>query len=211
MITPPEATVERAWKRGLKFGRYKAVDDLLDHNVEAFTGMPRLFFMWALRTDRTVHYEFLDNSVAEGERPRTVAYGRNDAMTILDFRCLIDIDRYRRINIDARAPEAVYAAKADFAPEANTGFLRECAQRIRVIDFADRDSGAIYARMESGRLTWADAQALARAMEDPETRAGLLAMDPDALSHAAASTRGLPPAPPEAAHTLGRWGGRSGQ
>jgi len=40
MITPPEMTVERAWKRGLKFGRYKAVDDLLAHNVEAFTGMP---------------------------------------------------------------------------------------------------------------------------------------------------------------------------
>jgi len=75
MITPPEATVERAWKRGLQFGRYKAVDDLLDHNVEAYTGMPRLFFTWALRSDKTVHYEFLDNSVDKGARPRTVAYG----------------------------------------------------------------------------------------------------------------------------------------
>ncbi len=50
VITPPDATVERAWQRGLKFGRYKAVDDLLDHNVEAFTGMPNLSFTWALRT-----------------------------------------------------------------------------------------------------------------------------------------------------------------
>jgi hypothetical protein len=33
MITPPEATVERAWTRGEQFGRYKAVDDLLAHNV----------------------------------------------------------------------------------------------------------------------------------------------------------------------------------
>ena len=48
MITPPEMTVERAWTRGLKVGRYKAVDDLLAHNVEAYTGMPELFFTWAL-------------------------------------------------------------------------------------------------------------------------------------------------------------------
>ena len=52
VITPPDATVERAWQRGLKFGRYKAVDDLLDHNVEAFTGMPNLSFTWALRTHK---------------------------------------------------------------------------------------------------------------------------------------------------------------
>ncbi len=50
MITPPEMTVERAWTRGLKVGRYKAVDDLLAHNVEAYTGMPELFFTWALTT-----------------------------------------------------------------------------------------------------------------------------------------------------------------
>ena len=35
--------MERAWYRGEQFGRYKAVDDLLAHNVEAFTGMPELF------------------------------------------------------------------------------------------------------------------------------------------------------------------------
>ena len=48
MITPPEMTVERAWTRGLKLGRYKAVEDLLAHNVEAYAGMPELFFTWAL-------------------------------------------------------------------------------------------------------------------------------------------------------------------
>jgi len=74
LITPPEMTVERAWKRGLEFGRYKAVEDLLAHNVEAYAGMPELFFTWALDTHRRVHYEFLDNSVAEG-RPLTVAFG----------------------------------------------------------------------------------------------------------------------------------------
>ena len=32
---PPEMTVERAWTRGLKVGRYKAVEDLLDAALEA--------------------------------------------------------------------------------------------------------------------------------------------------------------------------------
>ena len=39
-------TEERAWQRGLTTQRYKAVDDLLYHNVEAFTGIPELFFSW---------------------------------------------------------------------------------------------------------------------------------------------------------------------
>ena len=55
MITPPEMTVERAWLRGLRLGRYKAVDDLLAHNVEAYTGMPELFFTWSFRySNRTL-------------------------------------------------------------------------------------------------------------------------------------------------------------
>jgi hypothetical protein len=71
MVTPPEETIERAWKRGLQFGRYKAVDDLLAHNVEAYSGIPGLLFTWVLRDDKRVHFEFLDNSVPEGHRPKT--------------------------------------------------------------------------------------------------------------------------------------------
>ena len=108
MITPPEMTVERAWTRGLKVGRYKAVEDLLAHNVEAYTGMPELFFTWALDPGRRVHYEFLDNSVTEGCPPRTVAFGWNGEMTILDINCMLDIDRFRHINIHAREPAEVY-------------------------------------------------------------------------------------------------------
>ena len=36
--------------------------------------MPNLFFTWALRTRKLVHFEFLDNSVRFGERPRTIAF-----------------------------------------------------------------------------------------------------------------------------------------
>ena len=75
MVTPPAETVERAWQRGIKTGRYKAVDDLLYHNIEAFTGMPELFFSWVLSKDKQVHYEFLDNDVPEGSLPKTAAFG----------------------------------------------------------------------------------------------------------------------------------------
>ena len=68
MITPPASLVERAWSRGLDVGRYKAVDDTLAHGVEAYSGMPQLFFTWVQRTDKRVNFEFLDNSVQRDER-----------------------------------------------------------------------------------------------------------------------------------------------
>ena len=72
IITSPIETVERAWKRGLKTSRYKAVDDLLYHNIEAFTGMPE-YFSWMAIADKEVNFEFLDNNVVLGELPLTIA------------------------------------------------------------------------------------------------------------------------------------------
>ena len=86
MITSPESLVERAWNRGLDVGRYKAVDDTLAHAVEAYSGMPQLFFTWIQRTDKQLHFEFLDNSVQLGERPRTIAFGWNDTLNVLDVK-----------------------------------------------------------------------------------------------------------------------------
>jgi hypothetical protein len=206
MITPPEATVERAWLRGLQFGRYKAVDDLLDHNVEAFTGMPRLFFTWALRADKIVHYEFLDNSVEKGQRPKTVAFGRNGDMTIFDLKTLIDIDRYQKINIDASGPEEVYPDRELLKPEINTSFLKQCARQITSIIFADGKTGKPYARMESGKLVWADPAGYGIAMADEDSRTAIAAMDPLA-DHALKTLTGKPPPlVPDHIHTLGQWG-----
>jgi hypothetical protein len=205
MITPPEATVERAWVRGRQVGRYKAVDDLLAHNVEAYTGMPRLFFTWAAKKDKTVHYEFLDNDVPEGERPRTVAFGANGEMTILDIKRLIDVERYRKINVDARRPEDVYPDARAMAPERNLDFLLECARRIPAINFVERATGRIYARIESGQMSWADPAAFEQALDDPDARAGLLAVAPSIRG--TQNARNAPPDPvPDRVHTLGRWG-----
>lgn len=210
MITPPESLVERAWNRGLEVGRYKAVDDTLAHAVEAYSGMRQLFFTWLQRNDKRVHFEFLDNSVKLGERPRTVAFGWNDELNILDVGGMLDVERYRRVNIDATAPELLYGNTALLAPEQNTALLQQCVQEFRGINFADQATGAIYLRIESGNPMWADPGALARALSDPDTRVSLSKILPTALDpalcrsdrpHYLTDTIG-----DRQLHTLGRWG-----
>ena len=210
MITPPASLVERAWKRGLDVGRYKAVDDTLAHGVEAYAGMPGLFFTWIRRTDKRVHFEFLDNTVALGEAPRTIAFGRNDTMNVLDVGCLLDVERYRRVNVDATSPSALYPEPQNLRADRNTGFLRQCIENFDVVHFAHQDSGRIYLRIEAGRVAWRDDEALAAALDDADTRDGLAAIAP-ALTEKAASSpsapvhlRDLPGF--ERPHTLGRWG-----
>jgi hypothetical protein len=211
MITPPGELVERAWRRGLEVGRYKAVDDTLAHGVEAYSGMPQLFFTWIERSDKRVHFEFLDNSVALGETPRTVAFGWNDAITVLDVKCMLDIVRYRRVDTNARSPAAVFPDRGVLAPENNTSFLRKCVQRFREVNFAEAASGRVYLHLEAGRSVWADRELLARAAADADTRAGLAAAVPGALD--APAPAGGPPAhlrdlvSAERRHTVGQWAG----
>jgi hypothetical protein len=178
MVTPPEATVERAWLRGLQVGRFKAVDDLLDHNVEAFTGIPALFFTWALRKNKIVYYEFLDNSVAYGDKPRTIAFGLNGEMNILDFKCMLDIVGYTKIDIDAVDPVNIYPAPEQMNPASNTGFLVKCAARIPTINFVDRTDGKIYACMETGKMSWVDPDIINRILKDENASAAFQAMIP---------------------------------
>jgi hypothetical protein len=164
MITPPEMTVERAWTRGLKVGRYKAVDDILAQNVEAYSGMPELFFMWSLIGTKRVHYEFLDNSVAEGCSPRTAAFGWNGEMTILDIKSMIDIARFRKINIGAQTAAEVYA-NMDLSPQNNLDFLKRCVCWIPMINFADYKTGQVYARLQRGNWVWRDQPLFNKALE----------------------------------------------
>ena len=209
MITPPDATVERAWKRGLVFGRYKAVDDLLDHNVEAYTGMPQLFFTWALRTKKRVHYEFLDNSVPEGSRPRTVAFGWNREMNILDIKSMLDIDRFRKINIDAKGPEDLYDDEK-MAPEKNVDFLQQCARLIPVISFVDHRTGYLFAQLKQGKWIWRDEPHLARVLADRDAKAGFEAIGSNDYDLDSAATIDPPRLDQDKAHTLGVWGTEAG-
>jgi hypothetical protein len=207
MITPPEATIERAWTRGEQFGRYKAVDDLLAHNVEAYSGIPGLFFTWALRADKRVHFEFLDNSVAEGHRPRTVAFGLNGRMNILDLTCLLDIDRYRHINIEAQTPAAIYASPSSRHAAKNPEFLKQCVRRIPIIVFAEQQSGEVYARIINGRLTYWNKRIYEIAVADDDTRAAFESVAGLAQAEAATSSGEDTRLDPQQNLTLGQWGG----
>jgi len=131
MITPPASLVERAWGRGLEFGRYKAVEDTLAHGVEAYAGLASIFFTWIRRADKRVHFEFLDNSVPMGERPRTVAFGWNDVLYLVDEEKLIDIERYRRVNIDARSPGELWPDPAVLQADRNRSFLDRLRTEFR--------------------------------------------------------------------------------
>jgi hypothetical protein len=213
MITPPELLVERAWKRGLEVGRYKAVDDTLAHAVEAYTGMADFFFTWIRRGDKRIQFEFLDNSVRLGERPRTVAYGDNDTLNVLDVKGALDIARYGRVNVDALAPELLYAQQERLAPVHNTEFLRRCMSEFRNVQFADQATGRIYLSIGSGTPLLIDPEALQSAIANPDTLAGVRAVAPDALGGAVPAVErarylGGPGTAP-AAPTLGEWGAPS--
>ena len=204
MITPPEMTVERAWTRGVKVGRYKAIEDILAQNVEAYSGMPELFFMWALIGSKRVHYEFLDNSVAEGCPPRTVAFGWNEEMTILDIKSMIDIERFRKINIRAERAADVYA-NMDLSPQRNLDFLKRCVRWIPAINFGDYETGQIYARLQRGKWVWREQARFDKALEDPEANAALLAIARNAYSPAGTEQKHTDVAA-EKMHTIGAWG-----
>jgi hypothetical protein len=178
VITPPEQLVERAWMRGLEFGRYKAVDDTLAHSVEAYTGMPNVFFTWVNRTDKQVHLELLDNSVQFGQLPRTVAFGTNYTLNVLDVERLLDVERFGRVDINATTPAQLYPNRSLLAAELNLGFLKRCIRAFREVNFAEQDTGRIYVRIRSGVPVLIDREALPKALEDEATRAALRAVAP---------------------------------
>ena len=186
VITPPEMLVERAWKRGLEFGRYKAVDDTLAHSVEAYSGIPDVFFTWVRRSDKRIQFEFLDNTVRLGERPRTVAFGDNETFNVLDVKATLDIERYARIDVDAAAPENLYPDPTLLAAEKNADFLKRCVQSFHWVNFAEQASGRIYLRIERGRPVQKERAAFEAAIETPDTLAAIRAVAPDALTGDAA-------------------------
>jgi hypothetical protein len=178
VITPPEQLVERAWMRGLEFGRYKAVDDTLAHSVEAYVGMPNVFFTWVHRTDKRIHIELLDNSVQFGKLPRTAAFGDNYTFNVLDINKLLDIERFGRVDVNASSPENLYPDRALLAPELNVGFLKRSIDAFREVNFAEQDTGRIYVRIQSGAPVMVDRGALPRAAQDDAVRAALHAVAP---------------------------------
>jgi hypothetical protein len=167
VVTPPEDTVERGWQRALERGRYKAVEDFLGHSVEAYTGMPKILFKWLAHARPDYRYFFLDNRVPKGSFPKTIAFGSQAEMTIHDPVALVDVERYQKVDIHARARPEVYPPGRDLSVGANAGFLHECLRRIPRVSFVDA-GGKTYLRASGGVFEVLDAAALAQVMTDAQ-------------------------------------------
>jgi hypothetical protein len=182
IVTPPEETVLRGWRRALERGRYKAVEDFLAHGVEAYRGMPKLLFKWLASPRPEFRYVFLDNRVPRGSFPKTIARGDRGGMLIYDPLAFIDIERYQKVDIHAATPEEIYPPAADLAIAANCGFLRECVRRMASVEFVDRDSGIAYLLVRRGSVEVLDAALLARVASEPDVAAALREIAPAALN-----------------------------
>ncbi len=182
IVTPPEATVERGWARGLERGRYKAVEDYLGHCVEAYEGMPKLLFKWLAYKKPRYSFKFIDNSVPKGSVPTLIARGTQGWMQIFELEPLINIERYTRINIHATTPEQVAADPAELTVKKNLGFLRQCIKRIEHIEFVDTDSDRIYLSIRSGKFEIVDRQLFDIKLADEALREIIFEIAPDLVS-----------------------------
>jgi len=166
LVTPPHATVDRGWERGLKTGRYKAVEDFLDHSVEAYVGMPKILFKWLAYKRPRFKYEFLDNSVPKGTYPKTIAFGTQDEINIIDCSGFVDIVRYQKINIRARSPGEVYPTGSQSSVKNNIEFLRQCIKKIPTVNFIDQATGTPYVSVHKGKFSILDQDIFARQIEN---------------------------------------------
>ena len=97
--------------------------------------------------NKTVYFEFLDNDVPLGELPRTIAFGCNGHMTVLDPIALSNIDRFKEVNIGATKANEVL--KPNWTP--TWTFLQQCVHQLPHLAFADFESALIYGRVDHGR------------------------------------------------------------
>jgi hypothetical protein len=179
VVTPPAATVERGWERGLARGRYKAVEDFLGHCVEAYAGMPKLLFKW-LSSDRPRYiFEFLDNSVPKGTYPELIARGTQGSLRLYRPAGFIDIERFQRINVMATEPGAVDPDPAVLEVKHNLGFLQQCIAKIELIEFVDETRDATYLQVRRGSFEVVDADLLQQRLDDPALREILSQLAPD--------------------------------
>jgi hypothetical protein len=85
--------------------------------------------------------------------------------------------------------------------------LKRCARLIPIINFADHDTGRVYARLEHGRWTWRDQERFARARQHPDAKAALAAVATYAGHSAAGVAEPATNSDSDKLHTLGAWGG----
>jgi len=135
----------------------------------------------------------------------------NEVLNVLDVKCLLDVERFRRVNIDAKAPDALYEDRTQLEPQRNALFLKRCIQSFPQVNFAVQATGAVYLRVQSGVPVWVDRQVLRMAMADDDSRTAVTSALAQPLIDGAPSADRplfLPDIMGDTPiHTLGEWSG----
>jgi len=104
---------------------------------------------------------------------------------------------------------AIYALLALIAVPATRELLRtarENAKRARlipIVNFADRATGLVYARLEHGKWAWRDEERISGILADPDVAAAIMAIPADRRDAAAASAGGETDLDIDDLHNLG--------
>jgi hypothetical protein len=128
-------------------------------------------------------------------------------MNILDLTCLLNIDRYRNVNIGAHTPAEIYTSPSSRYAAKNPGFLKQCLRRIPAIDFAEQRTGQVWARIVNGKLTYWNRSVYELAVRDDDTRAAFESVAGPARPEASMSAYDDDQLDPHQGLTLGQWGG----
>jgi len=118
----------------------------------------------------------------------------------------LNVERYRKINIDATSPAEVYPESAQMAAERNLDFFRQCVARLAIVEFVEPSSGRVYLRVEDGQLAGSAPEVLQAALSGEHDGPALSAVLEILGDPLAAHLQSLNECVEQAAqHTLGAW------
>ena len=159
------------------------------------------------RTDKRVHFEFLDNTRAarRARRARRLSAGTARSTCSTSAACSTSSATASSTSTRRRR-RRLYPDRGVLAAERNAVFLQRCVAEFREVNFVEQATGLVYLRVVDGVPQWADPDLLARMTHSADVRAGLAAALPQAFASAVPVAHAAPLPDAEAAHTVGQWG-----
>ena len=137
------------------------------------------------------------------------AFGFNGEINIFDIPAMVNIDRYKRVNVEAGSRDEVFPNGDEMLPENNTGFLKECFRKLRSVKLAEQYTGEVYAWIEQGAAVAVNPAALNRALKTADVREALSAVMPSLMDEQESLEQRREVLDSNDPHTLGAWGGRA--
>ena len=89
-------------------------------------------------TDKDIYFEFLDNDVPLGKLPKTIAFGRNGSMTVLDPIALSNIDRFKEVNIAAKFHYNEYPGNPNGSDKSTAAICSKDGRHLAIMPHLER-------------------------------------------------------------------------